>query len=283
MRNCDKCLANAYLCVEMAITVDFYAPCERLMPWVKYYWILRADGGIDVPSWPVGCPMLIFHREEPLYIPETGTWQPRVAVSGQVNFPSRLQSGGRVEMLVAVLTPWALGSFSRVPGSEFYNREVGMCELSDRSLSELSRQVSESSVDDCTLVGIVEQWLLQRFLVKKSLNAVRVRAALQYLESDSRGSVAGMAGVACLGRKQFERVFRDTVGMNPKEYSRIFRFQRAMWYLQQGNTDYQEIVYAGGYADQSHFIREFREFSGMTPAVMASSGIACSELFRHPV
>ncbi len=267
----------------MAINIDFYAPSERLRPWVKYYWMLRADGGMDVPSWPVGCPMLVFHRREPLFIPETGTWQPRVAVSGQVDFPSRLQSAGRVEMLVAVLTPWALRHLSRRPGSEFYNREVSVSDLSDRSLAGLSMQVVESSADDYSLVGMVDRWLSQRFSEGEPLNAARVRAALRYLEADSRGNVAGMAEAACLGRKQFERVFRDTVGMNPKEYSRIFRFQRAMWHLQQGNTDYQEIVYAGGYADQSHFIREFREFSGMTPAVMASSGIACSELYWHPV
>ena len=78
--------------------------------------------------------------------------------------------------------------------------------------------------------------------------------------------VSELADIACLSSKQFGRIFNMYVGMMPKEYVRIVRFQKSMWLLQNRCQDYAEIAYGCGYSDQSHLIRDFRQFSGTTPS-----------------
>lgn len=95
--------------------------------------------------------------------------------------------------------------------------------------------------------------------------------------------VGRLAEIACLGKKQFERLFRECVGMNPKEYGRIVRFQRALRMIQLGSRDYAAIAYANGYADQSHFIREFRVFSSLTPKQLIEYQTPYSDLYTNPV
>lgn len=71
--------------------------------------------------------------------------------------------------------------------------------------------------------------------------------------------------------------------MNPKEYGRIVRFQRSLRMMQSGSRNYADIAYANGYADQSHFIREFRQFSGLTPKQLTEYQTPYSDLYTYPV
>jgi len=88
-----------------------------------------------------------------------------------------------------------------------------------------------------------------------------------------------------LSKKQFEREFNTLVGMNPKEYIRIVRFQKALALLQQKKNDinHVQIAYASGYADQSHYIREFKRLSRYTPQSLLKISEPYSDLFTIPV
>ena len=84
---------------------------------------------------------------------------------------------------------------------------------------------------------------------------------------EMRGSVniSAMAREHALSTRQFERKFKEVAGLSPKLYSRIIRFQAATKHKLNGRCDLTEVAYACGYYDQSHFINDFREFSGYTP------------------
>jgi len=75
------------------------------------------------------------------------------------------------------------------------------------------------------------------------------------------------------------------VGINPKEYTRIVRFQKALEQMQHqsGEINQAQIAYASGYADQSHCIREFKKFSGYTPTSLLKVSNPYSDLFTSPV
>jgi AraC-like DNA-binding protein len=67
-----------------------------------------------------------------------------------------------------------------------------------------------------------------------------------------------------LSVKQFERRFKATAGFPPKHYARIARFQSTKRKYATGRYDsLTKLAYACNYYDQSHFIREFQEFSGV--------------------
>ncbi len=70
--------------------------------------------------------------------------------------------------------------------------------------------------------------------------------------------------------------------MNPKEYARIVKFQKALWLMQRGESNYAGIAAECGYSDQSHFIRNFNELSGYTPEALIKHCAPYSDLFTAP-
>ena len=261
--------------------VQFIRPTVWLQPYVRYYWILRGREDLETLTFPIGCPQLIFHRRSQFYIPELTAEQARFSISGQVNFPARMQSSGEVETIVVVFCPHAIGTMFNIPVSSFYNREIDGYSLGDKRLNALADEVLNAD-DSTEAIRKIEEWLLSRLDESAFHNFKRVGASLRQLFLDNAISVENMAQLACLSRKQFERVFFNAVGMKPKEYSSVARFQKSLWLMQNGNHDFADIAYTCGYADQSHFIRECRRYSGVTPAELLKTQTVYSDLFASP-
>ena len=69
-----------------------------------------------------------------------------------------------------------------------------------------------------------------------------------------------------LGRRQLERKFISAVGLSPKLLTRIIRFQNTLQTIERNPlTSLTGIAYSGGFFDQSHFIKDFKEFTGFNP------------------
>jgi transcriptional regulator GlxA family with amidase domain len=67
-------------------------------------------------------------------------------------------------------------------------------------------------------------------------------------------------------RRHLERLFSEHVGVSPKVYARIYRFRAVMEDIAVNTpVSWADIAATHGYADQSHFIREYRSFSGRLP------------------
>lgn len=255
-------------------------PRKELLRYVRYYWVLESDEPFSVLTFSIGCPQMIFHRGSPLYIPELSSRQDKFTVSGQVNFPAPIASDGNTEMVVAVFYPHTIGLFIDTPPSAFYNQEISGYDIENRQLSQLADQIFDCP-DSELAIQLMEQWLIAR--IKPSLNIKRIGATLSTILFNPSIQVGRLAEIACLGKKQFERVFCECVGMNPKEYGRIVRFQRALRMRQLGSGDYADIAYANGYAYQSHFIREFRQFSSLTPKRLVEYQTPYSDLYSIPI
>ncbi len=261
--------------------ITFIRPDYRLDRFVRYYWVMRSSGIEEALTFPIGCPQLIFHRLKRFYIPELQSRQARFTVSGQVNFPARIQSAGEVETIVVVFHPHAVAAMFNIPVHAFYNQEIDGYSLGDRSLNILANDVLDAD-NPTESVRIIERWLLQRLDETAIYNFRRIGMSLNHLFCDNSIGVEGMSQLACLGRKQFERVFFHAVGMMPKEYARIARFQKSLWLMQQGSRNFAGIASECGYADQSHFIRDFRRYSAASPARLVKSQPVYSDLFTSP-
>lgn len=260
--------------------MEIIEPAKELRPYVRYYWILKSDNPLSVLTFPIGCPQIIFHRKNPLYIPEIKQKQSRVTISGQVNFPAHIQSDGDVEMIVAVFFPHTIGMFIDTPPSAFYNQEISGADIKNRALDETAEKImANSSGYDC--ISIIEKWLLTK--INPSLNLKRIGSSVGQIMHCPSLHIGSLADAACLSKKQYGRIFKEQVGMNPKEYARIVRFQKALWLLQCGKRNFAHIAAECGYADQSHLIREFRTMSGYTPKSILDHCKPYSDLFTNPL
>jgi transcriptional regulator GlxA family with amidase domain len=77
-----------------------------------------------------------------------------------------------------------------------------------------------------------------------------------------------MAHRAGLSTRQFERRFRQAVGISPKLFSRMQRFQRVFSALEESGAKWADAAVECGYYDQAHLIRDFQEFAGKPPAAL---------------
>ena len=265
----------------------FYKPCKELQPYVRYYWVFKSNQPLNTLTFPIGCPQIIFHKQTPLYIPELGISQSEFTVSGQVNYHSHLYANGNVEMIVVVFQPYTLKAFLNLPISLLHNQEVSGYDLENKHLKRLATQTFDCENTNLC-ISAIEQWLLSQIAgaltLKTEYNIKRITAAIKQLFAIPATSVAELASITCLSKKQFERLFNELVGANPKEYARIVRFQKSLNLLQHcsEDTNLAQLAYQCGYADQSHFIREFKQFSGYTPLSLLNVCKPYSDLFSNP-
>jgi AraC-like DNA-binding protein len=97
-------------------------------------------------------------------------------------------------------------------------------------------------------------------------DAVAHRAEALVRGARGRKRIDALAGDLNMSPRRLERHFLAHVGLTPKLFSRLVRFDRAVRDLStRGETSWSQFALAHGYADQAHFINEFREFAGVTP------------------
>jgi len=177
--------------------------------------------------------------------------------------------------------------FLNTPTSLFYNQEISGYDIENKSLNELATQIFECE-DSCICVNHIEEWLLSQIadsLPDVTYKMKRIDAVIRRMYHRPQTSVTELSSIACLCKKQFERLFNSLVGINPKEYARIVRFQKALAQMQHqsGEINQAQIACACGYADQSHFIREFKKFCGYTPVSLLKIQTPYSDLFTNPI
>jgi AraC-like DNA-binding protein len=144
----------------------------------------------------------------------------------------------------------------------------------------------QSAVDagdyDSAVVGV------QDHLIEKLLTATvdrgRIRAAAQMLHlQKGQFRMTELAERCGLSERQLQRAFRDTIGTSPKALARVIRFEeirrRLMFDPDQSLT---ALAHEFGYADQSHFIHDFKELADRTPGEFADQVRAIRRLFWGP-
>jgi transcriptional regulator GlxA family with amidase domain len=82
-------------------------------------------------------------------------------------------------------------------------------------------------------------------------------------------------------RRQLERNFKKQIGVSPKQLGKVIRLQTALkMLLDQKSENLTDIAYESEYFDQSHFIKDFREFTGINPKdFLTNENLTLSALF----
>jgi AraC-like DNA-binding protein len=113
---------------------------------------------------------------------------------------------------------------------------------------------------------VLEQALIAH-LFRPMEHHYAVRFALGvFLRADSDSTVRNVAKGLGVSQRRFIEVFAREVELTPKLFCRLRRFQRALSSLGHTSaTDWSKLVVDCGYSDQSHFIHDFRDFSGLKP------------------
>jgi AraC-like DNA-binding protein len=172
------------------------------------------------------------------------------------------------------VSPLAACRLLRVPMHELTGRVVALDDVLGRDALELEERLANA-----------RSWgqrreLAEAFLVRRLLEAPPLPADVEYAwgrlgETGGSIRVRELAAELRCSRKHLDARFREAVGVPPKTAAALIRFNRALGLLEAGEKP-ADVAHRCGYADQPHFTREFRRFTGTTPVAFLQDATAAA-------
>ncbi|MBT1685455.1 helix-turn-helix domain-containing protein [Dawidia soli] len=246
-------------------------PPDYLKPYVRYYWTLENhDRGDQLKTFSAiadGCPGLIFQQLSGTnFYDKDEKKLPACFLYGQTTGHRELYTPQQFRQIGVYFQPHALRTVFGIDAGALTDSCTDLGGLSRPEPFNLpERLLGARSLQE--QIDVLSQYLFH--LIQR--NNLRIDARTQQIASyiaGARGDVSLPLLQRDLGisERSLERRFREHIGVSPKLFARIGRFQAALDCLRGGQYDkLSDIAFEHGYADQSHFIRTFREFAGCSP------------------
>jgi AraC-like DNA-binding protein len=265
-----------------------YLPSALLAGVVRCIWTLEGQchdlAATAQPILPDGRAEIVLHLGAPFdVLHDDGRIerQPRLIFAGQLTSPLVLRPSGAISVVGIRFRADGAPAFIDIPQHRLAGHTL--------DLRELSRPLADRLLDACagqpTLAHAVRSVAscLERVLDDSRIDR-HVRASVNAI-CRQRGiaSVRDAAALTGISRRHLERRFQDVVGLSPKRFARITRFQHALQIFERGTSGRRGAVTAAacGYADQAHFIREFGELAGCSPEAHLLRDAMLARLFSE--
>jgi AraC-like DNA-binding protein len=279
--------ANFAVIYILAMPVYFAQPSNALAPYIKRYWAIENTldkGEVCIQRIvPTGLTeLLLYFTPRPKILNGAKYVSDNAALYGHHNDFYDLELTDQLSVFSIVFQPQGLMQFYKFPLHEICNRNVPLKYINGQAGRDLEEKMSETPAFH-QRVSLVEAYLLN--LLKTNFSGFEFRRInhIMALVQKTFGNIniSQMASEACLCRKQFERIFAEHIGISPKQYLKIIRFQFAIFLKQQNaNMNLLDLSFESGYYDQSHFINDFKSLSGLTPKQYFLENEACSDFFE---
>jgi AraC-like DNA-binding protein len=176
-----------------------------------------------------------------------------------------LDTAEQVNVIGVHFKPGGAFPFLAPPADEFRNSHVDLEAIWGLETRQLREQLLAAATPDGKF-AILEKTLLVRLRRAPEPHAAVLHALHCIDGAPHLHTIGRLTERLGLRPKRFIQLFTQQVGLTPKLYCRVQRFQRAIQGVQrQQRVDWAGVAAACGYYDQAHFIRDFRAFSGLNP------------------
>jgi AraC-like DNA-binding protein len=249
-----------------------YTPQIPLSLFVDYFWYFEGynpshssestlpDGSVDV---------VIDLRQDTIHLTDRQ--------NRSLTFNSSIVSGPHSEFYIIDTSqestvigihfkPGGIRPFLKMPLHELHNVHMPMDFLWGYSSGEIRDELLESDSPENMFR------VLERRLFSLAVRPLTKHPAIQFVLSEFQNSpFAGTVGKVMdqigISHRHFNQIFKEEIGMTPKRLCRIIRFQQVLRMIDNGRMiDWSDTALACGYYDQAHFIKDFRNFSGIKPS-----------------
>ncbi len=219
------------------------------------------------PPRPEHCLSFYPRDTEKVQYADSGKWHTNLksVLFGQQQEVTNRYVGKDFLVFQIVFRPGALYRLTGIPSHEITNQSLDAETVFPSNIKEVNEQLFHSP-DFKTMIQVVEKFLIQAG-AKQQKEAHRLdQVSNQVLTMKDGVSVDWMAKESYLSNRQLERKFLDRMGVTPKYFSRLVRFENAFRMKNQfPDKDWLSIAIHCGYHDYQHLVKEYQEFTGKTP------------------
>lgn len=258
----------------------FYPPAPVLVPLVQHYMLAHVhypagEEAVVKPFPPAPEQCLYFY-------PRGAVWNYHHGEQRHLLSPDSIVVGPQVTrvdlrfapehlVICVAFRPGGLHRLLGIPMTELFDQPVASELLFGPELRHVREQLRDPAASYDQMIELVEAFLLRQ--------ARRIRVAQRPIDAvlpllltpGAAPSLDWLADAACLSARQFERNFRERVGMGPKLFARISRFSHAFRLKDHHpSLDWLSVALRTGYTDYQHLVRDCREFAGVTPPTLLS-------------
>ena len=245
-----------------------YVPCEYLQPYISCYWTMTSEIELEEPILhrviPDGCIDIIFDLNERSY-------RQASSIVGTMTKPIFAELKGQVNYVAIRFLPGGFLHFFNSPVYDFTDRIIPLEMISAKKGCNLTEQLfMENHIGN--KIKLLENYL-ENLLTTNNRNDPIIKNALHnILKNKGNIRVSELSKNVNSSQRQLCRKFDKWVGISPKAFCRIIRFQNILRTLHHhSKCNLLSIALDGGYYDQSHFIHEFNSCCGLNPSEFLKS------------
>lgn len=244
-----------------------FSPSPALQSYVRHYYLFRSEDGtaFEDTVFPSGDMEMIFNLGDGIwesFYKDTFQQTPPVELWGQITKPLDIRSKGKHTMLGIKFFPHSAAYFIQDTLSLFNDQVTDLSTVIGNEVKTLHLQLLEKT-DIWDRLLLIETFLLKRLRSSYKIDKVANMLRSIKLSEEDLGSIASSHNITT---RYLQKLVFQYTGLSPKTYDKITRFQHSLKLLGRNDLPLTSIAYDCGYFDQSHFIRDFKSFTGLTPS-----------------
>lgn len=269
----------------MELNPKTYEPNIKLSEFVKRYWTLDGEKE-NIPLRntivPDGTMKLIFHYGDTYkhhsYNGEI-TILPKCFLIGQLTKPYVIEPVGVTGSFVVQFKPNGFLPFTSIPIKEMENTAVPLDILFERDGVKLGNQILNAN-STSERIQIIEVFLFKQLADRENIDNIVNTTIETIFNTNGKFSVNEFSKNNNINRRGLARKFSSSIGLSPKQLAKTIRIQTTLKILlNEEISSLTELAYENEYFDQAHFIKEFKEFTGLTPKEFFGNDLKMSLIF----
>lgn len=249
-----------------------FEPHPDLESLISCYWTLEVPADYESQKQrivPDGCIEMAFILGDDIkrYTSEDDfILQPRAMVLGQTIEPFYIEPTGYVNTFAVRFYPYGFANFVTVPIKSLANKETPIDVLFGEETAEKLEQEIIKAADVHERIKIIELFLLNKLSEQSTVDNIVRKTIDALLSTKGNASINTILKEDLSKRRQLERNFVKQIGISPKQLGKVIRLQSALkMLLNEEGEKLTNIAYESEYYDQAHFIKDFKEFTGISP------------------
>jgi AraC-like DNA-binding protein len=212
---------------------------------------------------------LMFHYKHPFAVlqPDNSlNIQPRTLISGLSSTFSDVTTQGESGVIFVVFYPAGACHFLHFSLLDIENQSLPMADVLGNEVREVEEMLGEKNTPE-QRVAVIEKFLIRKFSPVPKYDYALLNSGIGLIhEHGGQISALQLADKLSVTTKSLERKFAEYIGKTPKQFIRLIRFEKILSdFSTLKDISLTSYAYQNGYFDQSHFIKDFKMFSGLSP------------------